>query len=191
VLRFRRLIPQISEAVPFIKHAITAVAALSKIPGDANYLLMIAGEGGEASRLQREHQYALQQYQKALKGMRKAVELGQHDLRNSLIACLLSFSFESLLGRQSPACSLASSGVALFHEWMSNYSAGPTTRTSPNKHIVDNDLVQAIAGLDIHVAFFLDTRPLSLHKRVIDDTAKVLLSMLSSFQTLCEARTYW
>jgi hypothetical protein len=191
VLRNRRLIPQISEAVPFIKHAIIAVAALSKISGDSNYLLMIAGEGEEASRLQLEHQYALQQYQKALKGMRKAAALGQHDLRNSLIACLLTFSFESLLGRQSPACSLAASGVALFHDWISKYCDGLSTCASPNNHVVDNDLVQAIAGLDIHVAFFLDTRPLVLHQRVIDDTARALLHMPSSFKTLCDARTYW
>jgi hypothetical protein len=64
---------------------------------------MIRGEGEEASRFQVEHQYALQQYEKALKGMRRAIENGEHDLRNALLACLLSFSMESLQGRQSPS----------------------------------------------------------------------------------------
>ncbi len=73
--------PQASEAVPFVRHAIIAVAALSKIAGDADHPLMIRGDGEEASRLQVEHQYALQQYEKALRGMRRAIENGEHDLR--------------------------------------------------------------------------------------------------------------
>jgi hypothetical protein len=188
---WKRLIPQVSEAVPFVRHAIIAVAAMSKISGGAEHTLVLAGDGEEASPRHREHQYALQQYEKSLKGMRRAVELGEHDLRNTLIACLLTFSFESLQGRQNPACSLASSGVALFHNWISEYTAGLTTCASPNEHMIENDLVQAFVGLDIHVTFFLDRRPLSLHQRVIDDTAGILLSMPSSFKTLCEARTYW
>jgi hypothetical protein len=188
---WNRLMPQASEAVPFVRHAIIAVAALSKITGEADHTLMIRGEGEESSRLRLEHQYALQQYEKALKGMRRSIENGEHDLRNAMLACLLSFSIESLQGRQSPACILASSGVALFHEWIGENPAGLTTCSSPNEHVIENDLVQAFAGLDIHVAFFLDTRPLELHQRVIDDTALILLSMPSSFRTLCEARTYW
>ena len=75
---WNRLMPQASEAVPFVRHAIIAVAALSKITGDAEYTLMRCGEGEEAFRLRIEHQYALQQYEKALKGMRRAIELGEH-----------------------------------------------------------------------------------------------------------------
>jgi hypothetical protein len=70
--------PQASEAVPFVRHAIIAVAALSKITGDAEHTLMRRGEGEEASRLRIEYQYALQQYEKTLKGMRRAIELGEH-----------------------------------------------------------------------------------------------------------------
>jgi hypothetical protein len=62
-----------------------AVAALSKISGDAEHTLMLAGDGEEASRLQREHQYALRQYEKALSGMRRAI---------ALLACLLTFSLK-------------------------------------------------------------------------------------------------
>jgi len=152
---------------------------------------MLSSDGEEGVCLRGEHRYALAQYEKALKGMRRAIELGEHDLRNALLACLLSFSIESLQGRQSPACSLASSGVALFHEWIGKAKPGLTTRASPNEHVIENDLVQAFAGLDIHVAFFLDTRPLELHQRIIDDTAMILQSMPASFDTLCEARTYW
>ncbi|PMD37601.1 hypothetical protein L207DRAFT_78884 [Hyaloscypha variabilis F] len=162
---WNRLMPQASEAVPFVRHAIIAVAALSQITGDADHTLMITSDGEEGKRIRHEHQYALAQYEKALK--------------------------ESLQGRQSPACSLATSGVALFHDWIGKAKPGLTTRASPNENVIENDLVQALAGLDIHVAFFLDTRPLQLHQRIIDDTAVILRTMPASFHTLCEARTYW
>lgn len=135
------MIPQASEVAPFVGHAMIAVAALSKISGDAEHALMLAGDGEEGSRLQRDHQYALYQYEKALNGMRRVVELGEHDLRNALLACLLTFSFGSLQGQQSPACGLASSGVALFHDWISESTTGLTTRASPNKHAIENDLI--------------------------------------------------
>ncbi|PMD53017.1 uncharacterized protein K444DRAFT_619694 [Hyaloscypha bicolor E] len=57
--------------------------------------------------------------------MGRAVELGGHDPRNALIACLLSFSIENSQGHQSPASSLASSGVALFHDWIGKANGGP------------------------------------------------------------------
>jgi Fungal Zn(2)-Cys(6) binuclear cluster domain len=57
---WNRLMPQASEAVPFVRHAIIAVAALSKITGEADHTLMIRGEGKESSRLRLEHRYALQ-----------------------------------------------------------------------------------------------------------------------------------
>lgn len=45
------------------------MTALSKITDDVDHTLMISGGEDEASRLQLEHQYALWQYQKALKGI--------------------------------------------------------------------------------------------------------------------------
>lgn len=134
---------------------VVAVAALSKVTSDSDQKLILDGIGEESCRLRQEHQYALKNYKKALRGMRKAIDSGEHDLRNAMLACLLFFSIENLQGRQSPACSLASSGVALFHDWIGKDKAGLTTRSSSNEHVIENDLVQAFAGLDIHVAFFL------------------------------------
>lgn len=115
--------------------------------------------------------------------MIKAKNAGKQDEKNGLLACLLSFCMETLLGRQGPACALAIKGLELFKNRVGDYSEnGPSH---------ENALAFAFASLDIHVLFFLDTRPLALHMRVMDEINYVLMTMPLEFENLIEAGRYW
>jgi hypothetical protein len=84
---WERLIPQTSDMVPFVRNAMVAIRALSKVSRDARKLQPNSPDGKGNHHLELKHQYALKQYDKALKGVRKAIADGQQDLRNALIAC--------------------------------------------------------------------------------------------------------
>lgn len=185
-----RLIPQISETVPFIRHAVIAIGVLSNISIKAISHEATAADERDGWPQRSKHQYALQQYGKALNGMRKAIEVGQHDLRTAMIACLLAFLFETIQGRQGPASAIATSGLGLFQDYISGYSNRSGTLPSPSYCALEDDLLQAITNLDLHVASFLDQRPLAIHQRVIDDTAVAIFRMPSKFTDLVEARNY-
>jgi hypothetical protein len=57
--------------------------------------------------------------------------------------------------------------------------------------MLDKDLMQAFTGLDIHVVFFLDRRPLALHQTVIDDTTAIIDKIPFRIKDLVAARYFW
>jgi hypothetical protein len=91
---WHRIIPEACEAEPFVRHAVVAIAALSKINTNS---------GGQANTRALDYEYALKQYSKALRGMRLSIASGKHDMRNALLACILVFCFESLQGNPGVA----------------------------------------------------------------------------------------
>ena len=101
------------------------------------------------------------------------------------------FCFETLQGRQGPASAIATSGLGLFLDYISDYGNKSETLLSPSYCALEDDLVQAVGSLDLHVASFLDQRPLAIHQRVIDETEAAILRMPSIFLDLVEARNYW
>jgi len=181
--------PQASEKEPFIHHAIVAIGALSKVSKDARdfHCQNICREWG--SNFAEEYTYALSHYDKALKGMVKAMEAGIQDLRIALLACLLAFCMETLHGHQGPACALAIRGMELFNNQTIDYESSIPEK-QPRPQPLEDELVHAFADLDIHVLFFLDDRPLALHQRIIDHVNLVLKSMPPEFEDLAEAGRY-
>lgn len=78
-----KLIPQMSEREPFVRHAISAIGALGK-HGQSRHLqrnVPLTNPGSEY------YQYALKLYGKSLQGMREAIAAGRHDIRIAMIAC--------------------------------------------------------------------------------------------------------
>jgi hypothetical protein len=166
-----------------------AIGAITKVSRDAR-TSRASGEDGGHQNLHMEHQYALKQYDKALKGMRDATCRGENDLRTDLIACLLAFCFETLQGRQGPACALAVSGLSLFHQKVDGSEmnfAGPLIPS----YCLEEEIVNAFASLDIQVLFFLDVRSLALHQRIIDDATEALKLIPGKFSCLDQARFFW
>ena len=185
-----RLVPQTSESKPFVRHAMIAIAAMSKFSRDARNLQLLGQDGGQNESLNWERQYALKHYGKALKGIRDASAHGEHDLRTSLIACLLVFCFEVLQGSERHARSLALSGLSLFHQWDSKRNMKSTAQYR-SLLMLDVELLSAFVSLDIQVLFFPDDRPLSMHQQIIDATTETLKTMPSKFARLEEANCFW
>ena len=184
-----RLVPQASEVEPFVRHAIVAIGAIANISRDARGFLMSGKGNYKNQNLDVEHQYALKQYDKALKGMRDAMMRGDHDPRTALIACLLAFCFETWEGRQGPGCTLASSGFTLLHQPNSGHDVC-LWNPSKSSHFLETELVNSLASLDIQVLFFLDERPLAIHQKSINDATEALKLMPLHFSTLDEARFF-
>lgn len=99
------------------------------------------------------HQYALQQYGKALKGIQAMVSNGQDSMRVALIAALLIFCFESLLGDTSRAVTPIQSSLDLIFKRLSTMSrpyrnSRTKPRGSPASAPIDEELLWAFMRLD-------------------------------------------
>ena len=99
------------------------------------------------------HQYALQQYGKALKGIQAMVSKGQESMRIALIAALLIFCFESLLGDTSRAVTPIQSSLDLIFKRLSTMSRPyRNSRTRPRgtsaSAPIDEELLWAFMRLD-------------------------------------------
>jgi hypothetical protein len=124
-----------------VRHAIIAIGALSK---------------QKESQLQPEskyttsdYEYALKQYSKALRGMKDAIASGQHDLRKALVACLLVFCFEGLLGNQVSAAAHAESGLNLLYCWTNSNNPPKQTKKPLGDRVLENNVIEAFTALDL------------------------------------------
>jgi hypothetical protein len=99
------------------------------------------------------HQYALQQYGKALSGIQQMVTSGQDTMRVALIAALLIFCFESLLGDTIRAVTPIQSSLDLIFKRLSTMSrpyrnSRTKPRGSPASAPIDEELLWAFMRLD-------------------------------------------
>ncbi|KAH8669593.1 hypothetical protein BGZ60DRAFT_528070 [Tricladium varicosporioides] len=186
-----RFIPQAAELQPFVRNGIVAIAALSR-----SRKLVGWSKGPPLS--DPEHQFALGQYCKALKGMRESITDSIEDGRNALIACLLVFVFESLQGHQAAASTHAANVVNLFFQlrWreIDNIAVNSSVPSKCADAIkIEKDLHDAFGGLDLQALLFLDKRSTSTHFRMKEEmnTAIDMQIALGNFETLQESRDCW
>ncbi|KAK0101731.1 hypothetical protein ONS95_006886 [Cadophora gregata] len=186
-----QLIPQVSHAEPFIRHAIIALGAMRKIThGPDN-----AGEGFQLSPANApDFFYALRQYEKALQGMRQTIADGRKDIQKALIACILVFCFETLTNKMNNAVVNAESGLLLLHSWMRE-NLPNHVGCNPSKewqdHRIEEDLMIAFSTLDLQVLFFRDGRPARTHEYVINSADGSIAQMPAEFGTLKAAHNFW
>ena len=186
---WKRLIPQASEVEPFIRHAIIAVGALTKLAKDKK-----KNSGADATTsFTTDPTYALKKYDESLRGMRKAIARGDYDVRKVLIACLLIFCFETLQGNFSAAISHAERGLMLFYQSVSTIesSASSSASSSLGSQMLEGDLMHAYAGLDLYIVFFRDTRSEKIHRALISHQNLLISQMPTIFSDLEEARRFW
>lgn len=62
---------------------------------------------------------------------------------------------------------------------------------SPNRHVVEDELVQAFGRLDLQVMAYVDTRPASDHERLMKEGEVTVKYMPTVFKDVDEARLYW
>ena len=184
-----RLIPQISETEPFVRHAVLAIGALAR---HSKAQLHLPAPGSSVPGP--DFQYALKQYGKSLQGMREAIAGGQHNLRKALIACLLIFCFEGMLGNQTSAAAHAESGgMLLVQHFMRKpqktigWPAEEAWELQPN----EVEILIAFNSLDLQVLLFLDHRDKRLHRQIVENSNATLKTQPTVFETLHEARRFW
>ena len=116
---WERLIPQMGEVEPFIRHATVAIGALRKSHATMNQR-RIPSKG--SALVDPHYMFAIKAYCKALQGMRESMAQNRGDIKSALLASLLAFCFESLEGHEKAATSHAVGGSTLFHKWQKDHS---------------------------------------------------------------------
>jgi Fungal specific transcription factor domain len=192
-----RLIIQACHQEPFARHAIVSIGALDlaieyQTPQSRNP----AGDQGEYAD-NPHHQFALQQYGKALKLMRDSPsEDEEHHVRKALISCLLIICFETYRGDPDLAVTQAQSALQVLASWLrklgnSKNRRSTTSAASKNSQVVGDDLINAFARLYKALMVFRAPRPIELSLLLMPEAAEKLIHMPSIFSSLEEARTYW
>jgi len=150
---WNRIVLQACHDEPCILHCAVAISAL-------DLACKVKNVGGPQAS-DAHHQYALQQYSKALKGVQDVVFNHPHkSLRTALIASLLIYCFENFHGDIRLALTNVRSAVDLVHNWLAE-NVGPTSAKgfSPQPYVVEDELVAAFARLDVHLMSWTDTAP--------------------------------
>lgn len=138
------------------------------------------------------YEFALKEYDKALKGMRTAIENRRHDIRTALVACLLVFCFESLQGNPNAAVSNAQSGLNLLQDYMATRS--PRCGMSCGAIAwegIETDILSTFSELDVQVLFFLDTRSQGIHREAVEMLECTVANMPEVFPNLEKAMSFW
>jgi hypothetical protein len=185
---WERLIPQISEREPFIRQAIVAIGAISK----AGVAVDRAVQNADHQFV--EYQYALKQYGKALKGMRDAINGGKHDLRKAMIACLLVFTFEGMLGNQASAAGHAESGLMLLYRYMNGENSTQIPwqiRKDWCEHLFEEELLHTFTVLDLQVLLFMDHRSQEVHRKMKDEQNMIISRAPEELKSLDMITRVW
>ncbi|KAE9367042.1 hypothetical protein N431DRAFT_429799 [Stipitochalara longipes BDJ] len=170
-----QLVPQAGEGTPFIGRAVIALGALS---------LSLSRSPNEREK---NHQYALNQYGRALKGMRKSIKENPRDVRTALIGCLLVFCFESLQGHQAAASAHASSGSNLITAMCLSRCTPKAWRESE----LGEELYSAFSGLNLQSLLFSDASTSASQEFYKSGLNGAAASMPETFEDLEECRRYW
>jgi hypothetical protein len=177
-----------------VRHAVVAIGAMSKFRKEVRGGILPVNQPASDTRVQ-YYTYALTQFDKALRGMRNAIANGEKSgIRTALLTCILVVCFETLTGRTGTAITNAESGLMLLHGWMlanMKQKVPFFMSTEWQDYQIEEDLMTALAELDLHILFFLDSRPKTYHMFMIDGCNKSILHMPKEFTTLKMASLFW
>jgi hypothetical protein len=126
--------------------------------------------------------------------MRRDVAGGRHDLRTTLIACLLFYCFESFHGYHELAISQVYTGLKMIRDWTTSFyrpSADGKLLTkigSENPLIVEDDILRAFGSLEIQVMSYADGRNANLHEHYRRCGQASIDDMPAAFYDMKDAR---
>ncbi|KAI9641879.1 hypothetical protein NHQ30_009746 [Ciborinia camelliae] len=143
-----------------VRHAATAIAALSKAMKASKFMDHKEGEAGFqriSDQVEIHHRYALKQYGKSLRYLRNLVQTSQNSLRIPLLVSLIIFCFENFHGNTMLADKHIYSALKMMHhhEAISIYPRHNLLLSSPAPDLVENEIVAAY----LHLALAIVTRP--------------------------------
>ena len=180
-----RLIPQACQSNLSIRHAVISIATLSLIPG------ISCSFTDQQAELY--HRFALQHYSKAVQEMRNDTVSGSQDIRSALIACLVIICFEAFYGNHESALNQLGAGLGLINTWFENRTGGiqdSTKSVSTASAIIDNELIQAYARLDVHVLMLARSRRMENRITMTNTILQGTHIMPQCFLSIEEARIY-
>lgn len=173
-----------------IRHAVIAIGALDKTldatPSEKNMPYSLIQS--RISEGLTHHQFALQQYGKAIKQMKEVLSTGTQDYRNALFLCLLTVCFEALNGDMQSAVTQIRSGLKIIGEWRQREKPGGfgSVKSSQTSFLGSTDLMRAFNRLDNDSMMIMDAEPVDFNQPLSLTTA--LQFIPESFIDLDEAR---
>ncbi|RDW78270.1 hypothetical protein BP5796_06122 [Coleophoma crateriformis] len=201
---WNRLVLQASEQEPSIRHAIIALGALNpaSIGTSTDSSNAVKDDRNpEAARLalaerHERQRYAIAEYMKSIRIMRKTLDAGERNIRSMLIACLLFTCFESMCNNHDSALGQVQGGFKMLDDWY--FSQGSSKNNdlsafgirSPSPGILEDDLLQAFNRMDIQVMTALDMRSTETHESMQFCGQDSIDSMPLTLQDVEEARVY-
>ncbi|QSZ36652.1 hypothetical protein DSL72_006533 [Monilinia vaccinii-corymbosi] len=157
---FNFIILQSCHADTSVRHAATAIAALSKAMKASKFRDREEGEAGfqrTSEQVEIHHRYALKQYGKSLRYLRHLVQTSKNSLRIALIVSLIIFCFENFHGNTQLADKHIYSALKMMHqhEAISSHPRHNLLLTSTAPDLVENEIIAAY----LHLALTIVTRP--------------------------------
>ena len=204
---WNRIILQASEAHDFVRHAVIAIGALDMTnarpletrPDVAKrqmYPLQAACKGtSPTGKAETPRVFALQQYTKAIKKMRKMMKSGKEDLRTILIASILIVCFENYYGNYKSATWQIRSAIKLIEDRKTRQKCQkhiplPTNRLQ-ELCVVEDDIISTFDRLDSQTTWFYDGFSLDEHLQLKDAGSEIMATMPSTFSMVSESRPYF
>ncbi|TAQ84127.1 hypothetical protein B7494_g7553 [Chlorociboria aeruginascens] len=166
-----------SHRAPCIRHAIVAIGALARSlqirhrrpPPEIDAL----------SQLDHHHEFALQQYDKAIRHLREYARLsdGKTGTAITLIACLVLASFDSIHGDRKCAAQHIKFGRKVLSDWKARQQLPEISFNDP----IDNRLARMFMRLDLQASSFMGVEAQCLYEtlesgRLEEDVPEVFTS---------------
>jgi hypothetical protein len=192
-----RLILQACERQESIRNAVIAIGALDQTLEAAQISQRrpsfdLTSTKGHVTP---HHQFALQQYGKAVRKMRKDLSGGYQDLRTTVMSCLLFVAFELFHGNHTSALIQASLGLKIIMERMKESrrdTTNPRRRIDNLFNTIDEALIQKFVRLDLSSMAFVDENVIKAHlQNTSPEMFENLVAIPPVFADLAEAQRYW
>ncbi|KAK0130295.1 hypothetical protein ONS96_000816 [Cadophora gregata f. sp. sojae] len=142
-----------------------------------------------------QREYALEQYDKAIRGMRTITTDSNSYLRKMLISTLLVFVFETIHAQPDVAFWHAMIGDRMLCSWVTEQWANRNSRrrgiASPATSILEDEILLIFCRFDTQFLTFVETRGHQVHINGMRDGTPAVQEMPLVFSDLAEATTYW
>lgn len=197
---WNHLVLQFSHHEPFVRDCVVAIGSLisslevASVPKVSSPDSSLGAEEETAqSKLSQGHrQFALLKYGKAVKAMQTV--LPNAEPRQVMIASLLVFCFETLLGNRYFALSHVVSAERLFRRLLPPTESVPrrggSNLLSPALVDVEDELVEAFEHLDLQIITIHDSRPVAFHRSILRESHEFVQNMPEIFTSIAEAGRY-
>jgi hypothetical protein len=134
---------------PSIRHAVTAIAALSKMVEEKRKNSQLSG----INRVRDEHyRFGIQQYNKAITCLRETLTDNENALRTALISCILFVCIEAIQGDQIAASGQVHGGLNLMRQVHQSRLQRDRTGKQP---IIEDEIVQMYANINVQSYFLV------------------------------------